>query len=150
MTEWNDDTTESIPLDADYQPCIIRNHKHENPITDQQKCLNRALDRLLAHKSGTKLLIQRLLEICKILETNIPDIGKVENKHTSSMYRDITLFMSSKQYQEYVKDMFNTSAPTHSEYTAVYGLQQQFRESITETTVNEKPKCWETRLQQSF
>ena len=88
MTEWNDDTTESIPLGADYQR-MIRNQKYENPITDQQKCLNSALDRLLAHKSGSKLLIQRLLEICKILETNIPDIGKVENKHTSSMYRDI-------------------------------------------------------------
>ena len=97
MTEWNDDTTESIPLDADYQR-MIRNQKYENPITDQQKCLNRDLDRLLAHKSGTKLLILRLLEICKILETDIPDIRKVENKYTSSMYRDITLFMSSKQY----------------------------------------------------
>ena len=102
MTEWNDDTTESIPLGADYQR-MIRNQKYKNPITDQQKCLNSALDRLLAHKSSTKLLIQRLLEICKILETNIPDIGKVENKHTSSMYRDILFITMPRICKRYVQ-----------------------------------------------
>ena len=132
-------------LNTDYQQ-TIRNLKYINPITNEQKELNTVYDTLIAQKTRTTLLIQRLLKsFNQIKENNIPNTGSVENKHTSSLYRDFNLFMSGQQYKKYVQEMFNSSTPKTSEYRAVYGLSQYLREMITETSVKEiKVKAKET------
>lgn len=117
----------------------VNKEKYDTPVTDGQTKLNDNLNALLSNADLTQDFTESILyhfqsafNMAMPRNTNV----KVENKHITSFYSRVTLFLQTSVYTKLVKKLYQKEALNSIHYRAAFVIVRFAREEIIERTSN--------------
>ena len=124
-----------LSVHIDKLKSALNQEKYENPITENQKILNKyidALDLSLIQDFSESLMYH----IQFAFTAAIPKNGKIENKHITNFYHRVTLFIQSSTYKKLVENLFHTETLKYTHYRIAFAVIKVVREEVIQRAYN--------------
>ena len=131
----------TIPLET--VTMALKEEKYASPVTNNQKQLNNCIEALLRDTDLTQDFVESLLYHFQFAyNIAMPRNIKIENKHVTSFYSRVTLFLQTSAYTKLVEKLFKTEELTSFHHRTAFAVVKLAREEIIARASN--PVLWET------
>ena len=124
-TVQEEDSNVSFDYDIDLDKII-----YKDPKTEQQKSINSCFDTVQKNKESLKTFCTHIYSEMNSYYEKLPE--KKENKHFTSLYSKLSLFMSGPRYKSLVQSLFSTLAANETQYRAAFYIVELVRKLFLE------------------
>ena len=123
------DYCQVLSVDNDKIETALNKEKYENPVTENQKLLNRYIDEIDLTRAQD--FSQSLMyHIQFAFNAAIPRNAKIENKHITNFYHRVTLFIQTSTYRTLVEKLYQADDLISSHYRVAFTIVKVVRKEV--------------------